>query len=49
MSPGSLILILAIVIVLFGTNRIKTIGNDLGEAIKSFREGLKEDSKEDKS
>lgn len=47
-SPMSLLLILAIVIVLFGTNRIKTIGHDLGEAIKSFREGLKDVSNDDK-
>lgn len=44
-SPMSLLLILAIVIVLFGTNRIKNIGHDLGAAIKSFREGLNEGSK----
>lgn len=38
--PTSLLLILAIVIVLFGTKRIREIGHDLGAAIKSFREGL---------
>lgn len=46
-SPMSLLLILAIVIVLFGTNRVKTIGTDLGEAIRSFREGLKDDATKD--
>ena len=49
-SPMSLLLILAIVILLFGTKRIKTIGHDLGVAIKSFKEGLDSDtSSENKS
>jgi sec-independent protein translocase protein TatA len=46
-SPLSLLLILIIVMVLFGTNRLRTIGKDLGVAIKSFREGL--ESTDDKS
>ena len=40
LRPMSLLLILAIVIVLFGTKRIREIGQDLGAAVKSFREGL---------
>jgi len=43
-SPLSLLLILAIVIVLFGTKRIKSIGKDLGQAVKSFRDGVKEEA-----
>jgi sec-independent protein translocase protein TatA len=39
-SPLSLLLILGIVIVLFGTQRLKNIGHDLGAAIKSFRKGI---------
>jgi sec-independent protein translocase protein TatA len=39
-SPMSLVLILAIVIVLFGTKRVRTLGQDLGEALKGFREGM---------
>jgi len=42
-SPWSLILILAVVILLFGTKRLRNIGHDLGAAMKSFREGLQED------
>lgn len=44
-SPLSLLLILAIIIALFGTKKLKTIGNDLGEAIKNFRRALNEDDK----
>ena len=42
-SPLSLILILVIILVLFGAKRLKTIGHDLGSALKSFRSGLDEE------
>ncbi len=46
-SPLSLILILLIVVALFGTNKLKTMGTDLGHAIKNFKRALNE-SDEDK-
>lgn len=50
MSPLSLLLILLIVVALFGTNKLKSLGQDLGEAVKSFRGALNEDkSDEDKT
>jgi sec-independent protein translocase protein TatA len=39
-SPGSLILILVIAALLFGTKRLRTMGEDLGEAVRGFRKGL---------
>ena len=42
-SPMSLLLIFLIVIVLFGAGKLKSIGNDLGEAIKNFRKTLNDD------
>ena len=36
-SIWQLLIILAIVILLFGTKRLKGIGGDLGDAIKGFR------------
>ncbi len=42
-SPASLVLILLIVVALFGANKIKTMGADLGEAIKNFKRALHED------
>ena len=45
-SPLSLLLILAIVLVIFGSKRLTSLGHDVGTAIKSFREGLSEESKE---
>jgi sec-independent protein translocase protein TatA len=44
-SPLSLVLILAIIIALFGTSKLKTLGSDLGEAIKNFRKALNDDHK----
>jgi len=43
MSPLSLLLILLIVIALFGTKRLRNIGEDLTVIMKSFRKGLKDD------
>jgi len=39
-SPGSLLLILLIAVVLFGTKRLRNLGNDLGAAVRSFKRGL---------
>lgn len=46
-SPLSLLLILAIIIALFGTSKLKSIGSDLGEAIKNFRKAMNDESKTD--
>jgi len=37
-----LVLLLLIVVVVFGTKRLKNIGGDLGGAIKSFRSAMAE-------
>jgi sec-independent protein translocase protein TatA len=37
-----LLILLAIVIVIFGTKRLRNIGTDLGESIRNFRTALKE-------
>jgi sec-independent protein translocase protein TatA len=42
-SPGSLLLILVIVLVLFGTKRLANMGQDLGKALREFRQGLKDE------
>ncbi|MCK5354835.1 MAG: Sec-independent protein translocase subunit TatA [Methyloprofundus sp.] len=47
-SVTQLLIVLAIVIVLFGTKRLKNIGGDLGGAIKGFRSAMK-DGEEDKN
>ncbi len=42
-SIGSLLLIFLIVILLFGTKKLRDIGEDLGAAVRSFRKGLQGD------
>ena len=39
-SIWQLLIILAIVVVLFGTKRLRNIGDDLGSALRSFRSSL---------
>lgn len=41
-SPGSLLIILLIVVLLFGTKKLRNVGADLGSAIKSFRKASRE-------
>lgn len=39
-SPGSLILIFLIILLIFGTGKLRSIGEDLGHALRSFKKGL---------
>ena len=41
-GPLQLLIILAIVIVLFGTKKLRNVGTDLGAAIKNFKKSVKE-------
>jgi len=41
-SIWQLLIILAIVVLLFGTKKLRNIGGDLGGAIKSFRGAVKD-------
>ena len=47
-SVWQLLIILAIVIMLFGTKRLRNIGGDLGEAIKGFKNSMSNDPDEKK-
>ena len=40
MSPVQLVIILVIVVLIFGTKRLKEVGGDLGSAVKSFRKAM---------
>lgn len=46
MSIGiwQLMVILAIVVLLFGTRKLRNLGGDLGAAVRSFRGALKDES-----
>ena len=36
------LIVLLVVVLLFGTKKLRNVGGDLGSAIKSFRKGLNE-------
>jgi sec-independent protein translocase protein TatA len=42
LSVTHLLVILAIVIIVFGTKRLRNLGTDLGGAIKGFRSAVKD-------
>lgn len=45
-SFGSLLLVFLILMMVFGTQRLREIGHDLAVAIRSFRKGMQEDTEE---
>lgn len=47
-SIWQLLIILLIVVLLFGTKKLRNIGTDLGGAIKTFKKSMKDDDEEPK-
>ncbi len=41
-STTHLIIFLVIIIVIFGTKKLRNIGSDLGGAVKGFKDGIKD-------
>lgn len=48
-SIWQLLIVLAIVVMIFGTKRLKNIGSDLGSAIKGFKKSMADDVAESTS
>ena len=48
-SIWQLLIILAIVVMLFGTSRLRNIGSDLGSAINGFRNSMRKHEAEGES
>jgi sec-independent protein translocase protein TatA len=40
MSTTHIILLLVVVLLVFGTSKLKTIGSDLGSAVKGFKKAM---------
>lgn len=40
-SIWQLLIILVIIVLLFGTGKLRSLGSDLGSAVKNFRAGVK--------
>jgi sec-independent protein translocase protein TatA len=47
-SLSELLIVLVIVVLIFGTKRLKTIGSDLGSAIKGFKSAVATDDEKPK-
>ena len=43
-SPLHWLIVLVIVVLIFGTKKLKNVGQDLGSAIKGFKEGMSDGS-----
>jgi sec-independent protein translocase protein TatA len=43
------LVVLVIVLLVFGTKKLRNIGSDLGGAVKGFKEGMKEADSENKA
>ena len=48
LSTTHLIIFLVIIILIFGTKKLKNIGSDLGGAVKGFKDGMKDGSTPEK-
>ena len=47
LSTTHLIIFLVIIVLIFGTKKLKNIGSDLGGAVKGFKDGMKDGSAPD--
>jgi sec-independent protein translocase protein TatA len=48
LSTTHLIIFLVIIVLIFGTKKLKNIGSDLGGAVKGFKDGMKDGTAADK-
>ncbi|MEW5904759.1 MAG: Sec-independent protein translocase subunit TatA [Pseudomonadota bacterium] len=48
MSIWHWLIVLAVVVLVFGTKKLRNLGSDLGGAVKGFKEGMKGDDESDK-
>jgi len=44
LSTTHLLIFLAIIVLIFGTKKLKNIGTDLGSAVKGFKDGMRDGS-----
>jgi len=46
-SPRHLLIILVVVLLVFGTKKLRTIGSDLGSAVRGFKKAMNEGEQEE--
>lgn len=49
LSIGHIVLFLLVLVLLFGTSKLKNLGKDLGGALKDFRKSINDDELESSS
>ena len=47
LSTTHLIIFLVVIVLVFGTKKLKNIGSDLGPAVQGFKDGVKDGDKAD--
>jgi len=45
-SPKHLLIVLVVVLLVFGTKKLRTIGSDLGQAVRGFKDSMKDGERE---
>tara|TARA_B100000768_G_scaffold91902_1_gene85982 strand:+ start:608 stop:787 length:180 start_codon:yes stop_codon:yes gene_type:complete len=48
-SVWQLLIILAVVVLIFGSGRLKSLGSDLGSSLKGFKKAVKEEETDEDS
>ena len=46
-SPRHLLIILVVVLIVFGTKKLRTIGSDLGAAVRGFKKSMNDGDQEE--
>ena len=46
-SIWQLAILVLIIVLLFGTKKLRTLGTDLGESVKGFKKAMNEEAKQD--
>ncbi len=46
-SPRHLLIILVVVLLVFGTKKLRNIGSDLGAAVRGFKKGMSENEQDE--
>ncbi|WP_373767220.1 Sec-independent protein translocase subunit TatA [Glaesserella sp.] len=46
-SIWQLLIVVAIIVLLFGTKKLRTLGSDLGESVKGFKKAMSDDKPKD--
>lgn len=44
-SPWQLLIVLVIVVLIFGTKKLRNMGGDVGGAVKNFKKSMKDEGK----